>query len=174
PMRTPVTVNLGAHSFGSVDGPKARVVTASWGSGPRQAGLEDGPGATPIGGGGAPGRAPGAAPPPPPAKHPLPPLLLTRPRPVAVPLSISGRIADLSVASDGTTYILEFPGANAPFPIMRAFDRSGHAKETVTLAERTASQLRLGPGGPVALQYPSSQWMPIEAGGPPPPFPTRP
>jgi hypothetical protein len=167
PMGTPVTVNLGAHSFGSIEGPNARVVTASWGSGPGQAGLEDGPEATPIGGSAFDVDASGTVSVLDEANHRVLRFRPSADAPVAVPLSISGRIADLSVGSDGTMYILEFPGANAPFPVMRAFDRIGHAKETVTLAERTASQLRLGPDGPVALQYPSSQWMPIEAGGQP-------
>ena len=39
PLRAPAEVDLGAHAFGRARGATARVVSATWGGGPRQLGL---------------------------------------------------------------------------------------------------------------------------------------
>ena len=48
-MRSPVTVDLGTHSFGSVRAGDARVASAAWGHADGEAGLEGGPQESPAG-----------------------------------------------------------------------------------------------------------------------------
>jgi hypothetical protein len=166
-MASPVPVSLGVHPFGAVERRDARVASAAWGSGPGRAGLEDRPEATPIGGSAFDVDESGTVSVLDEANRRVLRFRRGGDGSLAVPLPISGRIADLSVDADGTMYVLEFSGAGAPLPVLRAFDAAGHLKEAVTLAERTASQLRLGPRGPVVLQYPSTEWLPVEAHGSP-------
>jgi hypothetical protein len=52
-------------------------------------------------------------------------------------------------------------------PLVRRFAPDGTSAGAWHTAERTASALRMGPNGPVALAYPSSQWMPLASGGGP-------
>jgi hypothetical protein len=86
--------------------------------------------------------------------------------PARVPLSIDGRLADMSVASDGSIYVVESvapPGRN---PLVRRFDANGRDLDVVETAER-ASQIRAGANGPMLLEQPSNQWMPATIGGEP-------
>ena len=158
-----IDVDLGAHRFGAPRAPSTRVFEARWGDGPGEAGLEGGPGSTPIGPGafavGADGtvtlldqvhrraleRRPGAA------------------AASAVPLAVNGTLADLAVDADGTFWVLETAGRGAP--LLRAFGRLGGQERVVPLADRTASQVRIGPVGPVVKQLPSEQWVPAVEDG---------
>jgi hypothetical protein len=50
---------------------------------------------------------------------------------------------------------------------VRHFDHTGRELDAVETAEKTPSQIRIGPEGPVVLQHPSHQWMPVARGGVP-------
>jgi hypothetical protein len=162
-----VQVSLGVHGFATTAAADVRVARAAWGGGNVKAGLEEGPEEAPIGGSSFDVDSTGAVTVLDEANRRALRFRAGAETPVSVPLSISGRVADLALGSDGTMYVLEYPGAGAPLPVMRAFEPGGRAKESVLLAERTASQIRLGPGGPVTNQYPSTQWMPVEKAGVP-------
>jgi len=71
----------------------------------------------------------------------------------------------MSLAPDGTIYILESAGRLGRAPLVRRFDSDGRELEATEIAERTPSQIRMGPDGPVILQQPSGQWMPLTSGG---------
>jgi hypothetical protein len=73
----------------------------------------------------------------------------------------------MAVDVDGSIYVLESVAAPGRTPPVRRFDDAGRALGVVETAERTPSQLRIGPGGPVVLQHPSHQWMPVADGGVP-------
>src|SRR5262249_34665047 len=115
-IEAPIGVALGTHAFGVPSTPAARVASAAWGSGAADVGLENNQEHTPIGatsfdvdpsGGvrildevhrrvlrfGAAGRV------------------------AATPLAIDGTIADMTVARDGRTYVLEPENANHPRPL---------------------------------------------------------
>ena len=162
-----VDVRLGAQRFGAIRRADIRVAEAAWGNGPNEVGLEQGRNLTPIGGstfdvdpGGtvtvldeANGR-----------------LLRWRPgerAPARIPLGSDGALADMALAADGTVYLLEYASAPGASPLVRIFGADGRAKGTVEVAERTASQIRIGPRGPFVLQHPSGQWMPIVDDGSP-------
>src|SRR5205823_15045810 len=81
-----------------------------------------------------------------------------------LPLQTDGTIADLSVAGDGTIYVLESTGNGAATPALRSFTPTGTPLNSWFTAERTAAALRMGPDGPVALSYPSAEWMPTALG----------
>jgi hypothetical protein len=74
-----------------------------------------------------------------------------------VPLTVNGSLADLAVADNGTIFVLE---STSPLqkPVLREFTANGSAIASVESAER-ASEVRLGPKGPVLLEEPSNQWM---------------
>jgi hypothetical protein len=81
-----------------------------------------------------------------------------------VPLAINGTLADMSVADDGTLYVLETVHAGGDTALLRTFGPGGVEQGTNKLAER-ASQVRVGPTGPVVLQNTSGQWMSAADGG---------
>lgn len=161
PLAAPTRVQLGRHTFGDTVRPEARLFSARWGAGVDEVGLEGGDLTTPIGpsafdvdAGGTVSLldqvnrrllrvAPGGA------------------RPTAVSVAVDGTLADMSVDTDGTAYVLESTGraAGEP-PLLRVFDRAGRGLGTIELAERTASQVRVGPEGPVVKHYPSELWRP--------------
>jgi hypothetical protein len=164
PLGATVDVAIGPHRFGETRRPDARMASVSWGGGPGDAGLENGRGLPPVG---APSFdvasdgtlvlldqvhkrllrwAPGAS------------------SPVAARLEIDGTLADLAVASDGTAHVLELAHAGKP-PVLRAFGPAGESRGAAEIPERTASQVRIGPGGPSVLQQPSGQWVLTAVGG---------
>ncbi len=163
PIRPAIQVSLGAHVFGAGRRADARVLHAAWGDAGHEVGVEGGPNLSPIG----------------PASfdvdrtrtvHLLDQVhrrLLRwpagRPTPSAVPLPIDGTLADLSVAPDGTSYVLELARAGQP-PLLRAIGADGQRKGAIEIDERTASQVRIGLRGPVVLQHPSGQWVPAVFG----------
>ncbi|MFN2470443.1 MAG: hypothetical protein ABR583_05535 [Gaiellaceae bacterium] len=161
PIRGARVVDLGVHAFGRTIAATERVFAAGWGDGANQVGLEGGPETQPIG---------------PSAFDVSDGGTLTvldqvnrralivdrrRTRSEAVPLGINGTIADLAVARDGTAWVLETAGPGSP--LLRAFSSGGQQTRVVPLAERTASQVRLVPSGPVVKQYPSEEWLPATA-----------
>ena len=161
----PITVALNSHRFGATRPATARVIQARWGEGPDEVGLEPGPSSQPIGGASFDVSSAGAVTLLDEAHRRL---LQWRPgsgRPQRVPLAINGTIADLSVGEDGSVYVLETTSPDRGSPVLRHFAFDGRDMGHVRLRDRTSAQLRLGPEGPVALQYPSAQWMPIGRGG---------
>ena len=166
PLGPAVEVSLGKHAFGQVRRADDRVAEARWGRGAGEVGLEGGPNAPPVGGSSfdLDGNrnvvvldqvnrrvlrwGPGSS------------------GPMAVAVPVDGTLADLSVAPDGTMYVLE--GARAGrVPRLRTVDRSGRELGVTELGERTATQVRVGPSGPLVLQQPSGQWIPLGRDGRP-------
>jgi hypothetical protein len=162
PMTDAVEVDLGTHAFGSVRDADARVVRARWGAAAGEVGLEHGPSLGPIGpsafdvaAGGevtvldqVNGRVQRWQP---------------RESPVVVSIAVSGGIADMGVEADGTIDVLEPTGAGTT-PELRSFEAAGRLRSKTPIADRTWSQLRVGPQGPEIQQEPSEQWMPAERG----------
>jgi len=165
-LRDPVTVALGEHVFG-VANHGTRIVSAHWGDGPTSVGLEQGRALPAIGASSFDVSDDGTV------------LLLDEAHrralrfergvgpPTSVPLSIDGRLADVAVAEDRSVYVLESASIPGRAPLVRHFDRTGRELDAVETAERTPSQIRIGPEGPVVLQHPSHQWMPVARGGAP-------
>jgi hypothetical protein len=161
-----VEVQLSHRPFGSVRS-GSRIVSASWGDGSRDVGLEFGRGADPIGASSFDVDASGAivlldeahrralrfAPAP------------TAHEPEVIPLSIDGRLADLAVEANGSLDVLESVALPGRGPVVRRFDRTGHPIGAVETAERSPSQIRIGPNGPVVLEHPSHLWAPVAANG---------
>jgi hypothetical protein len=165
PLGRSVDVALPAHAFGRVGAAARRLVETSWGSGPGQVGLEQsGPNVVPIGGssfdvsrggdvfvldeanrrvlhwkpGGAAARS--------------------------VPLAINGTLADMSVSEDGTIHVLENAHAKEHRTLLATFGPDGGARGKTEVADR-ASQVRIGPTGPVVLQSTSGEWTAATDGG---------
>jgi hypothetical protein len=160
PLGQAVTVVLGAHAFGAVRKADARVASAAWGDAGEQVGLEEGPLATPIGATAFDVDASGAVAVLDEAKKRVVRFRAGRATGV-VPLDLNGTLADMSVASDGTIYVLESAGqAPDSTPLVRSFRPDGISKGSWHAAERTATAVRIGPAGPVLLEYPAAQWMP--------------
>jgi hypothetical protein len=158
-----VDVALGPHAFGRTRSATARVAHARWGDGPSEAGLEQGTGLSAIGGSSFDVSRNGTV-------HVLDEankrVLRWRDganAPENVPLSINGTIADLAVAEDGTLYVLETTAQGGRAPLLRTFAADGAPRAIVEMAER-ASQVRVGPDGPVVLQNESGQWRPAADG----------
>ena len=163
-VRNAVEVELAPRQFGSIRH-GSRMVSASWGDGSQEVGLESGPNADPIGASSFDVDASGAV------------VLLdeahrralrfTRPghAPDVVPLSIDGRLADLTVDENGSLDVLESVAPSGRGPLVRRFDRTGRPLGAVETAERSPSQIRIGPNGPVVLEHPSHLWVPVAANG---------
>jgi hypothetical protein len=163
PLRQRVDVDLGAHTFGSTRDADARVVEARWGSALGKVGLAGsrelgfvGPSSFDVSSDGT-------------------VVLLDEVngrverwdagRTEAIPVSVSGGLADLAVEPDGTIDVLEPPNRELPTPQLRSFERDGTPRWTQPLADRTWSALASGPDGPVVEQQPSEQWLPVAARG---------
>jgi len=166
PLGRSVDVRLGAHLFGSVRRASSRVAEAKWGSGPGDVGLEQGRNLTAIGGAAFDVDRSGAVYVLDEANRRLLRFASGAGEPAIVPLSINGTLADMSVDAEGTIHVLETTNGPAQGPLLRSFDRAGGAKTTTEVVER-ASQIRIGPNGPVVLQHPSGQWMPAAIDGRP-------
>jgi hypothetical protein len=166
-LADPVEVDLGRHAFGTPQGPDERVVTVGWGDAPADVGLEEGRNLPPIGASSFDVDT---------RKNVV---LLDQAhrrllqwergasKPIAVPVSVDGVIADLALAGDGSVYVLESVGRERRQPLIRRFDVNGRELDAVEAGERTPSQIRIGPDGPVVLQQPSNQWMPVAIAGEP-------
>jgi len=153
-----VVVDLGAHRFGSTRHADARVAEAPWGSAPGRAGLLQGPTFAPIGPSAFDVGANGDV-----------AVLDQVNRRVGrwhagrhaadTPVDVTGGIADMALEADGTVDVLE-PTSESRTPELRSFAPSGALKSKAPIADRTWSQLRVGPQGPEVQQEPSEQWMP--------------
>jgi hypothetical protein len=162
-----VEIDLGRHRFGARSPADERVAEIGWGDGQNEAGLEQGRNLTPIGASAFDIDPSGVV------------VLLDQAHrrvlrwrsgsstPTRIPVAIAGTLADMSLAPDGTIYILESTSRPGRPPFVRRFDSYGRELEPTEVAERTSSQIRQGPSGPVVLQQPSGQWMPIAFAGSP-------
>ena len=163
PLRAPIAVDLGAHAFGRARGASARVVNAPWGSGPRQLGLA---GSRELGFAG-------------PSSFDVDTAgtvtvldqvneraqLWARGSVDAVPLEVSGGLADFAVEPNGTMDVLEPPNRALPAPVLRSFRGDGTPRWTQRLSDRTWAKLAIGPDGPAVQQQPSEQWLPVSSHG---------
>ena len=167
PLENPVDVALGSHSFGHARRADVRLAHAAWGNGPAQVGLEHGRQLGAIGPSAFDVDEAGTVSVLDQAHRRLLRWRKGAREPVRVPLSIAGTIADLAVANDGSTYVLEStaePGRNA---LVRRFDDAGRELEAIETAERTSSQIRMGRGGALVLGHPSHHWTPVTVDGVP-------
>jgi hypothetical protein len=162
PLEPAVLVRLGTHRFGSTRSADSRVLAAAWGSGPGEVGLEPGRSLPPIGGSAFDVDRRGTV-------YVLDEAnrrVLRWPKgaraPIPVPLSINGTLADLAVGEGGAIYVLETTRGQDRAPLLRIFGPDGVSKGTSEVVER-ASQVRIGPIGPVLLEQPSGQWMSVAA-----------
>jgi hypothetical protein len=169
PLLSPTTVALGEHAF-SAPSHGVRVASAPWGDGPRDVGLEPGRSLPAIGASAFDVTEDGTV------------VLLDEAHqrvlrferngaaPTRVPVAIDGRLADMTVDADGSIYVLESVAAPGRTPLVRRFGPAGRALGAVETAEPVPAQIRAAPGGPVVLQHPSHQWMPVaDQGGLSPP-----
>jgi hypothetical protein len=85
--------------------------------------------------------------------------------PRAVAVGIRGTIADLAIGKDGGMAVLETVGDGHATPLLHSFDSAGHPLGSWHVAESGASAVAVGPDGPVALEYPAGQWMPVTDNG---------
>jgi hypothetical protein len=167
PLARAVSTALPAHAFGRTRAADRRVVQAPWGGGPGAVGLEDaGKNLPPIGGSSFDVGPAGDVHVLDEANQRLLRWSAGASSPEHVPLGVSGTLADLSVAEDGTIYVLETATREAERAVLRTFGPGGEARTTTELGER-ASQVRIGPAGPVVLQTTSGQWMQAADGGRP-------
>jgi hypothetical protein len=158
PLGPSVLVPLGAHRFGSTRRADGRVAEAPWGSGPGEAGLEQGRNLPPIGGSAFDVDRRGTVYVLDEANRRVLRWSKGGRAPVAEALSINGTLADLAVGEDGTIYVLETTKGDDRAPLLRIFGPDGASRGASEIVER-ASQIRIGPSGPVVLQQPSGQWI---------------
>ena len=146
-----MTVALGAHSFGATRTADARVADAPWGDGVGQAGLLGGPTSMRIG----------------PSSFDV-----SRDGTVAlldemndrverwrggalvgsVPVEVAAATSDFAVGAGGTMYVIDGRSAAGDTPLLRTFAPDGLLVRAHHIAERTWSQLRIGPRGPIVQQ----------------------
>ena len=153
-LENAVTVRLAPHRFGAVRPADARVVDAPWGAqlgevglGGSRGGLRIGASSFDVGGDGA-------------------VVLLDgvnsrlerwdRGDVSTVQADVDASAGDMALAPDGTTYVV---GGQGRTPSLRHLGRDGQLLSAEPLVERTWSQLRLGPEGPLVQQEPSEQWL---------------
>ena len=153
PLRDPAQVDLGPHVFGRLRAPERRVFQARWGTAPGEVGLAGsrelgytGPSSFDVEADGTidvldsvNGR-----------------LVRWRDGRVRlVPLERQMELADLAAEPDGSFDVLEANG------LLRRLRSDGTPAWAQRLADRTWAKLARGPTGPVVLQQPSEQWMPL-------------
>ncbi len=158
-LRDAIPVDLGRHLFGRVRAPDAQVAEASWGAAPQDVGLA---GSRELGYSG-------------PSSFDVEPhgtvdlldsvngrvMRWEKGRREVVPLGGAAELADFAVEDDGGFDVLE------PRGTLRAFRPDGTPRWSQKLADRTWAKLAHGPSGPVVLQQPSEQWMPVAGRGAP-------
>jgi hypothetical protein len=165
PLGRAVDVKLPAHTFGRGVPADQRVAEARWGSGPGEVGLENtGTDVTPIGGSSFDVGDDGTV-----------YVLDEANRRVlrwqagaavanSIPLAINGTLADMSVGKDGTIHVLEGAHAAERRTLLTTFAPNGKAGVTTEVADR-ASQVRVGPAGPLVLQSTSGEWAQVTEAG---------
>ncbi len=164
-VERPVRIELGAHVFGSARRTGRRAVFVRWGDGPDELGLEDGRDLDPIGASAFDVDSAGSIAVLDQVNRRL---LRWAPRSrvaARIPLSVSGAIADLALGEDGSMYVMETTSRDGRPPLVRRFDDAGRELEAVESGERGPAQIRIGPDGPIVLQRPSHQWMPVSVDG---------
>jgi hypothetical protein len=154
PLARAVTVRLGAHRFGATRAADARVVDAPWGSAVGQVGLEGPPGGLRLGPSSFDVAADGTVVVLDGANRRIERWSGTRVS--AVEADVDGAVDDFALAPDGSAYVVD--GRGRP-PLLRHLGRDGRLIAAEALPERTWSQLRMGPDGPVVHQEPSEQWL---------------
>jgi hypothetical protein len=167
PLGRSVDIRLGTHRFDSTSKADRRVVEIAWGNGSGEVGLEQGRNLTPIGGSSFDVSPAGTLSILDEAHRRLLRWEAGSTAPAQVPLAINGTLADISTADDGTIYVLESTAAPGRRPLVREFSPDGHANASAEIAERAASQIRIGSHGPVVLEQPSGEWMPVVEDGKP-------
>jgi hypothetical protein len=163
PLRNAATVDLGPHVFGATRHPVARVVAADWGSGTQEVGLSGGKASVRIGPSGFDVSADGTVTLLDEINHRVQRWRDGGVR-ESVPVNVPAAVDDLAAAPNGAFYVLDGRSVGASTPLLRTFDADGQLITVRHIAERTWSQLRLGPDGPVVQQSPSEQWMPAADG----------
>jgi len=167
-LKRPVEVALGRHVFGSHQRAGARIAFASWGDGATQAGLEQGRELGVTGPSAFDVDAAGTLTVLDQAHRRLLHWRKDAHAPTRTPISVMGTIADIAVGNDGTTYVLESTAAEpARNALVKQFDDTGRELEAIETAERTSSQIRMAPGGPLVLSHPSHHWTPVALDGVP-------
>lgn len=156
------TVNIGAHTFGSLTQPNARVASATWGSGTGQVGLYTAESGEQSGGtsfdvdsahnvyilDGVNKRV---------LKFTSPTASTTI---SAADISGVGN-EDLSVGSDGTLYILDPPwAADQSESVLRSYTPSGTLLSTAGTVDATEA-VRIGGSTAYVDSYPATQWLPV-------------
>jgi hypothetical protein len=162
--RNAVDVELAPRPFGSVRR-GSRVVSAPWGDGPLQVGLESGPNADPIGASSFDVDASGTVVLLDEAHRRALRFARTAHLPEVIPLAIDGHLADVTIDENESMDVLESVAPPGRGPFVRRFDRAGRSLGAVETAERSPSQIRIGPNGPVVLEHPSHLWAPVAANG---------
>jgi hypothetical protein len=162
-----VPVPLGRHVFGRGRRDGTRLAFAHWGDRLAAVGLENGRQLDPVGASAFDVDGSGAI------------ILLDQVHhrllrwekgakdPARVPISVTGTLADMAVADDGSTFVLETTAPPGRNPLVRRFDDGGRELEAIETAERTPSRIQLMPSGPVVLTHPSHHWVPITLDGTP-------
>ena len=166
PLVAPVRVHLGPHVFGETRRASARVASARWGDGPSDVGLEQDRDLSAIGATAFDVSADGDVFVLDEAHRRVLDWRKNQISPARIPVSVDGRLADMSVAGDGSIFVLESAAAPGHHPALRRFDGNGRDLDVVETAERP-SQIRLGVDGPEVLEQPSNQWMPAMVDGAP-------
>ena len=167
PLGRSVDVSLGRHTFGRELRAGRRVASAGWGDGAAQVGLEPGRNVGPIGASAFDVDASGTVAVLDQAHRRLLRWRKGVPIPARVSLSVAGTLADIALADDGSVYVLESSAEPGRNPLVRRFDDGGRELEVIETAERTASQIRMAPDGPLVLGNPSHQWFPVSVDGSP-------
>jgi hypothetical protein len=158
-LRRAAPIALGRHAFGALRSPDARVAAAGWGFAPQNVGLA---GSRELGFIG-------------PSSFDVEPdgtidlldsvngrvLRWAHGRRDVVSLGAAAQLADFAVDGDGSFDVL------GPRAVLRSFQRDGAPRWTQRLSDRTWAKLAHGPAGPVVLQQPSEQWMPVAEDGAP-------
>jgi len=166
PLRAAVRVELGTHVFGTRRRADARVVDAPWGNGAGEAGLSGGKTSIRIG----------------PSSFDVMPggtiAVLDEVNDrvqrwrggahvATVPVDVPAATNDMGIGADGSIYVLDGRGSAGSTPLIRTFAPDGTLTRARHIADRTWSQLRIGPRGPIVHQEPSDQWMPATDGATP-------
>jgi hypothetical protein len=167
PLERSVDVALGRHRFGHGRRAGTRLAFSRWGDGPTDVGLEQGKNLGPIGAASFDVDASGAL------------FVLDQVHrrllrwtkganvPARIPVSVTGTLADIATGTDGSIFVLESTAREGRTALVRRFDDGGRELDAIETAERTSSQIRMSPTGPVVLGQPSHQWLPVSVGGVP-------
>jgi hypothetical protein len=158
PLDRPQVVVLGTHEFGHGRAASVRLISAPWGSGPGEIGLEQGRNLAPIGGSSFDVAQDGAVSVLDEANRRLLRWRAGAGSPEHVPLAVRGTLGDLLVADDGAIHVLETTAEADGSPLLRVFERDGRLRASIEMSERPVA-VRAGADGPVVLRQPSGQWV---------------